>query len=70
MTWQPIKAAPKDGSPILGIWINDCGFQYGIISYAVLSQEEDGMIYEGWVDHESLEEFVPPTFWQPLPDAP
>ena len=58
--WRPIATAPKDGTPVLGWWFNECM----IVDWCV--------VVERWGStHDGEDMFLPePTHWMPLPDGP
>ena len=58
--WRPIATAPKDGTPILGWWFNECM----IVDWCV--------VVERWGStHDGEDMFLPePTHWMPLPEGP
>ena len=58
--WRPIATAPKDGTPVLGWWFNECM----IVDWCV--------VVERWGStHDGEDMFEPePTHWMPLPEGP
>jgi len=61
MIWRPIATAPKDGTPILGWWFNECM----IVDWCVVLERWWGSTHDG----EDM--FKPePTHWMPLPEGP
>lgn len=58
--WRPIATAPKDGTPILGWWVDECM----IVDWCVFVKR--------WRStHDGEDMFEPePTHWMPLPDPP
>jgi hypothetical protein len=60
--WQPIETAPKDGSTILGYWVN--------------GEMHTGSVFHGrrhneWTpEFDTEKEWDMPTHWQPLPSPP
>ena len=63
MKWQPIKTAPKDGTPIL-VWD---GYNITSAKWEVdYDWWEICVPSDGYVDSNCIE----PTHWQPLPPPP
>jgi hypothetical protein len=63
--WQPIKTAPKDGTPILGYFGLTAGDEPP--DMAVTRYKRSW----GWMSTEvPFARFGNPTFWMPLPDPP
>lgn len=63
MTWQPIETAPKDGTPVLGLFLAFVGdpWAYEVVFF------DDGR-WRGAEDPQMA--IVPPDLWQPLPSLP
>lgn len=67
MEWKPIETAPKDGEPIIGIYHNDCGWEYRIIYWNGIPPDEypwaelntDNYWAESKID-----------YWMPFPEPP
>lgn len=66
--WQPIETAPKDGTCIL---VCDY-FGTAIASWQVPGEEAAAEGCEPtWLAHsQECEEYLDPTYWQPLPEPP
>lgn len=69
--WQPIDAAPKDGTTIIiGRWMDPWGFVRGLGYYV----SHRGI--EGWIAHSPFSDppgvlgLATPTHWMPLPSPP
>lgn len=66
--WQPIETAPKDGTPILLIDVNDA---HCILYFSSYTDHEFDEIISGWTPNGSIfyvnVEF---THWMRLPDPP
>ena len=65
MEWQTIETAPTN-KPVLAYWAGKHGGAYGVAMLEVLG---DGF-EPGWIDTNDHQEFVPPSHWMPLPEAP
>lgn len=59
--WQPIETAPKDGTPIYGIWL-DGKWTGGQMRW-------NDMWEDAWV-HDTGDHICHPTHWMPLPEPP
>ena len=66
--WQPIATAPMDGTPILAYWSSEYGQCYGVTCYEILHDGDVDM--SGWIDPQDHDDFVPPSYWMPLPPPP
>lgn len=58
--WQPIETAPRDGTRIRCLVIND--------EFILHWEQEDDEYPAGWCDDDKTD--WNPTHWMPLPDAP
>jgi hypothetical protein len=60
MGWQPIETAPKDGSPVLGVWqcLNQT-WDYNVVQFS------DDVWWNYYFDGSHT-----PTHWMPLPEPP
>ena len=58
--WQPIETAPRDGTPIIAIWVNPN--QLGAYS------QEPLILRYVWFDGKHI--YSEPTHWMPLPEPP
>jgi hypothetical protein len=75
MKWQPIESAPKDGSDVLVMYMH---IDTQIVHNAFYASEVDWDDCDvGWwsYDHSEvsrikLDDWMTPTYWMPLPDAP
>ena len=70
MTWQPIKTAPRDGTPVL-IWSPDAS-AHGISLAQFIEFEgdpDDGGWQDFWSDTSVIID-AEPTHWMPLPEPP
>lgn len=63
--WRPIETAPTD-KPVLAYWADKYGGAYGVAILEVLGEGFE----PGWIDPNDHQDFVPPTYWMPLPEAP
>lgn len=78
MDWQPIETAPKDGTPIRGLYddgrpedeaIED-GLYWSEERYCILGAPQ-GSMGPGWVSREAGDLPVDaPAYWMPLPAPP
>lgn len=66
-TWQPIKTAPKDGTPIL-TFSTECvvSEDFLVCWWSETKAERSGF---GWCAYE-VNHMLSPDFWMPLPPAP
>lgn len=70
--WQPIETAPKDGTPILGLWMPSPG-TYTRVSgnnYGITAFDDDAGFWSLVDDGDEPDEVMRPDFWMPLPAAP
>lgn len=80
--WQPISTAPKDGTEIIGCFVNDYGYQAKPTAYGpwtmAFKRNQWVASWDGWRVIESQTDFgttyktteVEPTHWMPLPKPP
>lgn len=68
--WQPLATAPKDGTPILGLYHDSKGFQVGIASWGrkcMGSTSKSWVCYWAGRDHSEDYKLI---LWMPLPEPP
>jgi hypothetical protein len=61
--WRPMSEAPRDGTPILGVWVmrpNGPPVDWGVTRWS----------HGDWCDDESGLDIPTPTAWMPLPPPP
>lgn len=68
--WQPIEAAPNDGTEILACstWIHaDGGLRFNWIADGYLDENSEWVFASFPIDED---EYTKPTHWMPLPAPP
>lgn len=60
--WQPIETAPKDGTPLLLGFPNNCHALVGHCEDDLWGQLDEDFGFEPWP--------MAPTHWMPLPNPP
>lgn len=67
--WQPIATAPRDGTPILGVYDNDCAWEYRLVRWCIDDPDPDypwqciDAPDNSWAEHRI-------HYWTPLPEPP
>lgn len=57
--WQPIETAPKDGTRVLGGWVD-----YPLVQIVFCDRDET------WRESQAMRSSAPPDHWMPLPAPP
>ena len=78
MNWQPIETAPKDGTEIIAMYKHiETQIVHNAFYMTSNDFEEKESEYIGWWSYDKsevsrvmLNDWMTPTHWMPLPDAP